>query len=80
MPIMLIDNQSAIKIIKNPELCRSTKHVEITYHFIRQAYEEQVFEPAYVHTYDQVADVLTKPLSKTLSENSRTEVGVRTEK
>ena len=61
---LLIDNQSAIALIKNPEHHEQTKHIAVRYHFIRDAYEDSVIEPEYVLTGDQVADVLTKPLAR----------------
>lgn len=34
-PRLLCDNQSAIKLIKNPEFHQRSKHIDIRYHFIR---------------------------------------------
>ncbi|CAH1109761.1 unnamed protein product [Psylliodes chrysocephalus] len=65
IPIKLfIDNQSAIRLIRNPEFYKRTKHVDIRYHFIRQKYEDGQINPDYVHTNNQIADILTKPLAK----------------
>ena len=33
---LLIDNQSAIKLIKNPVFHRRSKHIDVRYHFIRE--------------------------------------------
>lgn len=63
-PTMYVDNQSAIKLVKNPEFHKRTKHIDVRYHFIRQHYEEKVFELRYIHTDEQIADICTKPLSK----------------
>lgn len=35
--ILLSDNQSCIKMVKNPVLHARTKHIEIQHHFIREA-------------------------------------------
>ncbi|XP_033230350.1 secreted RxLR effector protein 161-like [Belonocnema kinseyi] len=32
---LFVDNQSAIKLIKNPEFHKRTKHIDVRYHFIR---------------------------------------------
>jgi len=33
---IMIDNQSAMKLIKNPEFHSRTKHIDVRYHFIRE--------------------------------------------
>lgn len=33
---VFVDNQSAIKLVKNPEFHKRTKHIDIRYHYIRQ--------------------------------------------
>ena len=64
-PKLFIDNQSAIRLIKNPEFHKKTKHIDVCYHFIREKYTEKFFEIEYVSTDEQLADILTKPLVKT---------------
>lgn len=58
-----IDNQSAIKLIHNPEHHSRTKHIDIKYHFVREKYEEGIIVPLFVDTNNQEADLLTKPLT-----------------
>lgn len=70
-PVMLIDSQSAIKLIKNPEYHKRTKHIDIKYHFIKELYERKEFNIEYVTTNEQKADILTKPLPKTRFEYLR---------
>ena len=57
-----MDNQSAIKLIKNPVFHKRTKHIDVQYHFIREKFEEKEFELEYVNTDEQIADILTKAL------------------
>lgn len=76
VPHMNIDNQSAIKLIKNPEFHKRTKHIDIKYHFIKEQFEKLVFEPHYVSTDDQIADICTKPLPKDKFIRFRTMMGV----
>ncbi|KMQ86839.1 copia protein [Lasius niger] len=61
---MKVDNQGAIKLIKNPEYHKRTKHIEVRYHFIREKHEDGQIEIVYVPSSDQLADILTKALSK----------------
>ncbi|GJY06222.1 putative ribonuclease H-like domain-containing protein [Tanacetum coccineum] len=55
-----IDNESTICIVKNPVYHSKTKHIAIRHHFIRDAYEKKLIQVLKIHTYDNVADLLTK--------------------
>lgn len=61
---LMIDNQSAIKLVKNPELHKRTKHIDIHFHFIREKYQENVLSVNYIKSEEQNADFLTKALTK----------------
>lgn len=58
-----MDNQSAIRLIKNPEFHKRSKHIDVRYHFICEKYEEQLFDLKYVSTNEMIADVFTKSLA-----------------
>lgn len=60
--VLYIDNQSAIRLIKNPEFHKRTKHIDVRYHFIREKFEDGFFDLVYIASDEQKADVLTKPL------------------
>ncbi|GJW98668.1 putative ribonuclease H-like domain-containing protein, partial [Tanacetum coccineum] len=55
-----IDNESTIRIVKNPVYHSKTKHIAIRHHFIRDAYEKKLIQVLQIHTDDNVADLLTK--------------------
>nr|GFA56184.1 hypothetical protein [Tanacetum cinerariifolium] len=55
-----IDNESTICIVKNPVFYSKTKHIEIRHHFIRDSYEKKLIQVIKIHTYHNVADLLTK--------------------
>ncbi|GJR54620.1 putative ribonuclease H-like domain-containing protein [Tanacetum coccineum] len=55
-----IDNESTICIVKNPVYHSKTKHIAIRHQFIRDAYEKKLIQVLKIHTYDNVADLLTK--------------------
>ena len=60
-PIME-DNQAAIALSADPG-SRTTKHLEIYMHYIRELVEEGVIKLEYVPSKEQKADILTKILS-----------------
>lgn len=75
-PILHIDNESALKLVKNPVLHRRTKHIDVAYHFIRDKYDEGEFSIESISTHDQLADSLTKALPKARFEFLREMIGI----
>ena len=57
------DNKAVCDIAHNPVQHDRTKHVEVDRHFIKEKLEEKLIEVPHVRSQDQLADVLTKPLS-----------------
>ena len=53
-----------------------SNHIEIKYQYIRDMVEKGVVKLQYVATDEQVADVLTKPLSKVKFEYFKDKLGV----
>lgn len=70
------DNQSAIKLAKNPVFHARTKHIEVHHHFVRERLLRGEIELHYISTDDQPADIFTKPLSRTKFEQHRTALGI----
>jgi len=58
------DNSSAVKLAHNPINHSRTKHIDITHHFIREKIEQGVVELMLVPSKANVADILTKPLTR----------------
>ena len=56
------DSQSAMHMAGNPTAGRA-KHMDIKYHFTKEAVERGVVSFKYVHTSEQLADALTKGLA-----------------
>lgn len=59
---LLVDNQSAIKLINNPVYHKRTKHIDVKYNFIREKAESGLIKVNYVPSKSQFADILTKTL------------------
>ena len=70
------DNQSCIKLSENPVFHDKSKHIEIKYQYIHDMVEKGVVELLYIATEQQIADVLTKPLSRLKLEYFRDKLGV----
>lgn len=63
MPLY-IDNNSALKLTRNPEYHNKSKHIDVKHHFIREKVEEGAIDTQRVATKDNLADLLTKPLPR----------------
>jgi hypothetical protein len=70
------DNLGAISMGKNPTHHNRTKHIAIRYHFVRSLVGEGEVKLGYCNTNDQVADVLTKGLSRDKHAYFRLKMGV----
>lgn len=60
----LADNQSAIALASNPSVHARSKHIDVRHHHQRECIASGFIKIEYVPTGDQVADIMTKPLSK----------------
>ena len=56
------DNNGAMDLARNPEFHARTKHIDIQYHFVREAVERRLVDFEFVSTSEQAADGLTKAL------------------
>ena len=61
--MVLCDNQSAVMLAHNPIMHSRTKHMEIDLFFVRERVLAKQICVAHIAGVDQIADVLTKPLS-----------------
>lgn len=61
---ILCDNQSAIVLSKENMLHQRSKHIEIRYHFSRDAQTQGLINVEFIPTDKNVADILTKSLVK----------------
>jgi hypothetical protein len=75
-PKLLVDNKSAIHLIKNPVFHDRTKHIDTRYHLIRDYVEKDVLEVDYICTAAQLADLMTKALGRVRFLELRSRIGV----
>ncbi|GKV28920.1 hypothetical protein SLEP1_g37906 [Rubroshorea leprosula] len=60
--IIFCDNNSTIKLSKNPILHGRCKHIDVRNYFLRDLVKEGVIDLVYCRSEDQLADIFTKPL------------------
>jgi hypothetical protein len=58
------DNNGSLSLIKNPVFHKRSKHIDVHFHFVRERYEDKLFELEYISTNENVVDLFTKGLDK----------------
>ena len=58
------DNQGSLDLAKDNKFHSRTKHIDLHYHFIREAVEDKKIKLEYVPTGDNIADIFTKVLAQ----------------
>ena len=71
-----VDNQSALKVLRNPEHHSKMKHIDIKMHWIHQEIKRKQIEIHFCPTKEMTADILTKPLSRLDVERHRSSMGL----
>jgi hypothetical protein len=64
IPIILIDNEGAKKLAENPEFHKRSKHIDIIYHFTRNAIQKNQIKLVPIPSKDNIADIFTKNVIK----------------
>ena len=70
------DNQSTIKLLKNPISSQRSKHIDVLHHFARERVLRKDVLFTYISTDKMVADILTKALSAQLFAVCRAAMGI----
>jgi hypothetical protein len=71
------DNQSAIKLLRNPISSLRSKHIDIVHHFARERVMRGEVSFSYIQTSEQVADILTKALPSARHHQCKEDMGVK---
>ncbi|KAJ0622361.1 putative RNA-directed DNA polymerase [Helianthus annuus] len=75
-PRLFCDNTGATYLCANPVYHSKMKHVALDYHFVREQVNNGKLHVQHISSKDQLADVLTKPLSRTPFTSFRSKIGV----
>ena len=70
------DNQSTIKLVKNPEGHGRTKHIDVRHFFVQEAHARGEILLEYCPTSNQIADIFTKALARPQFQKLRHALGV----
>jgi hypothetical protein len=70
------DNQGAIALAKNPHLHERSRHIDISYHYIRDLVQKGRVKIDYIPTAEMIADGFTKPLERTAFDKFKDQLGM----
>ena len=62
--LLFVDGQSAIYLGKNSTFHSRSKHINMRYHWIRDALDAKLLKLSKIHTDDNGADMMTKTLPR----------------
>ena len=71
------DNQGAIVLTKDNKFHSQTKHINLRFHFIREAVEDNKLSITYIPTEENMADIFTKALVRPKFEGFVERLGLR---
>lgn len=63
VPALAGDNASVVKLTRNPEVQRRTKHIDVRYH-VREKCCDNTIGVEQIRGEKQVANIITKPLAR----------------
>ncbi|SPC64512.1 uncharacterized protein UHOD_11937 [Ustilago sp. UG-2017b] len=66
IPTIFSDNTDTIQVSKDPAQHWKLKHIDTKYHFIRDNVQDGRVRIKYINTADNLADLFTKPVGKTI--------------
>lgn len=73
---LLCDNTNDVNMGKNPVQHKRTRHIDVRHHFLRDNVEKETICMQYCRTEDQIADIITKTMSKDQFVRNRLKLGM----
>ena len=70
------DNNSTIKLSRNPVLHGRSKHIDVRFHFLRELTKNGIVEMVHCRTQEQISDIFTKPLKVDTFVGLREKLGI----
>jgi hypothetical protein len=74
--IITCDNQSTVAMAHNPVACDRSRHINVKHRKVQELIENQLMNVEWTSTTDQVADILTKQMTRTQFEYLRSKLHV----
>ncbi|GJZ13146.1 retrovirus-related pol polyprotein from transposon RE1 [Tanacetum coccineum] len=75
-PTLYCDNTGVMYLCANSVYHSRMKHIALDYHFVHERVSEGSLRVLHISSKDQIADVLTKPLARSLFLHLRSKIGV----
>ena len=63
LPVLHVDNQPALDLVRNAKITARSKHIAVHYHFVREGVGT-IYDVEHVSSADTLADICTKVLPK----------------
>jgi hypothetical protein len=76
MPLLRVDNKSAIAMIKNMVLHGQSKHIEVKYYLVDEFVENGLIKVEFIRSEEQQDNILTKPLGRVKFHELRAKIGL----
>lgn len=77
VPNLWCDNIGANYLTANPVFHARSKHLEVDFHFVRDKVQKNEVSVQYICSQDQLADILTKPLTKARHQDLMQQLTIR---
>ena len=75
-PVIYCDNVGATYLCANPVFHSRMKHLALDYHYIRELVQAGFLRVSHISSKDQLADALTKPVSRSLLAAHSSKIGL----
>ncbi|SOV03963.1 uncharacterized protein UDID_19662 [Ustilago sp. UG-2017a] len=79
IPTIFSDNTGTIQVSKDPAQHWKLKYIDTKYHFIRDNMQDRKVRIKYINTTDNLADLFTKPVGKTILQHAQQGLGLKTQ-